>query len=104
MVRLYTQDEKLQTIFFLLLPLTILCSEFDFSFFTTDEIMYPNGNILVTLEESFENLKRLAEASGAIEGIELLRTRPSENVFMCGVKGTLQLIEKGEYPASLAES
>jgi hypothetical protein len=55
------------------------------------------------LEESFENLKRLAEASGAIEGIELLRTRPSENVFMCGVKGSLQLIEKGDYPQTLTE-
>jgi len=54
----------------------------------------------VTLEEAFENLRNLAEASGMIEGIELLRTRPSENLFMCGVKGTLKLIEDGEYPQS----
>lgn len=66
-------------------------------------LLHQNEKILVTLEESFENLKRLAEASGTIEGIELLRTRPSENVFMCGVKGSLQLIEKGEYPSTLAE-
>jgi len=54
----------------------------------------------ITLEEAFENLRNLAEASGMIEGIELLRTRPSENLFMCGVKGTLKLIEDGEYPQS----
>ena len=65
-----------------------------FSFF----FLHPSRK--VTLEEAFENLRNLAEASGMIEGIELLRTRPSENLFMCGVKGTLKLIEDGEYPQS----
>ena len=46
----------------------------------------------------------LAEASGAPEGIELLRVRPSENTFMCGLPGTSKQIEAGEYPPPLPES
>jgi len=50
------------------------------------------------LEDAFEDLKDLAEKSGAPPGIELLRIRPSENTILFGMPGMREKIEDGSYP------
>jgi RNA-binding protein YhbY len=51
-----------------------------------------------TLEAAFEQIRDLAQESGAPEGIEMVQHRVSENTILFGRPGTLALIEKGEFP------
>jgi len=57
-----------------------------------------NSQNIGTLEEVFETLKELAVETGASKDVELLQIRQSENMIMFGQPGTLNLIQKGEYP------
>ncbi|CAB9497266.1 expressed unknown protein [Seminavis robusta] len=51
-----------------------------------------------TLEKAFEDIRSLAEESGAPEGIELLRIRDREKVILFGMPGTMERVERGDFP------
>jgi len=57
-----------------------------------------NTHKLGSLEDAFEEIKSLAEKSGKIKGIELIHIRPSDNMILFGLEGTLALINAGDYP------
>lgn len=57
-----------------------------------------NTGKLGTLGEVFNQLKELAEKSGAPSGIELIRIRPSDNTIMFGSCGLSEKIVNGDYP------
>lgn len=51
-----------------------------------------------SLEVAFEELRKLAEESGAPSGIEMLQAREGEKVILFGMPGTRSLIEAGKFP------
>ncbi len=51
-----------------------------------------------TLDVAFEQIRELAQESGAPEGIELVQKRDAENTILFGVPGTLARIEQGDFP------
>ena len=51
-----------------------------------------------TLDVAFEQIRDLAQESGAPEGIELVQKRDKENTILFGVPGTLARIEAGDFP------
>jgi RNA-binding protein YhbY len=51
-----------------------------------------------TLEVAFEQIRDLAQESGAPKGIELVQKRDKENTILFGVPGTLARIEQGDFP------
>jgi RNA-binding protein YhbY len=51
-----------------------------------------------TLEVAFEQIRDLAEESGAPKGIEMVQKRDKENTILFGVPGTLARIEAGDFP------
>lgn len=57
-----------------------------------------NTNKLGSLEDVFEDMKKLVESSGKIKGVELLQFRDVENTIMFGKEGTQELIRTGLYP------
>jgi RNA-binding protein YhbY len=57
-----------------------------------------NTNKCGSLQNAFEILRKLAEESGAPEDIELIQARDGERVILFGLPGTLERIEKGEFP------
>ena len=57
-----------------------------------------NTHKLGSLEDAFEEIKALTEKSGKIKGIELIHVRPSDNMILFGLEGTLDLINAGDYP------
>lgn len=57
-----------------------------------------NTNKLGSLEDVFEDMKKLVESSGKMKGVELLQFRNSDNTIMFGKEGTQELIRTGLYP------
>jgi RNA-binding protein YhbY len=51
-----------------------------------------------TLQVAFEQIRDLAQESGAPAGIELVQMREGENTILFGMPGTLARIEQGEFP------
>lgn len=51
-----------------------------------------------SLQRAFEALRTLAEESGSPHNIELIQARESDKIIMLGLPGTLEQIEKGEFP------
>jgi RNA-binding protein YhbY len=51
-----------------------------------------------SLEEAFKALRDLAEESGSIKGIELVRTRDSHKTILFGMPGTVERIREGSFP------
>lgn len=57
-----------------------------------------NTNKCGSLQSAFEILRKLAEESGAPEKIELIQARHGDKIIMLGLPGTLERIERGEFP------
>ena len=53
-----------------------------------------------SLQRAFEALRTLAEESGSPQNIELIQARENDKTIMLGLPGTLEQIEKGEFPPS----
>lgn len=51
-----------------------------------------------SLQEAFEQLRALAEESGAPKGIEMLQARESDKTILFGWPGTTKRIQNGEFP------
>lgn len=51
-----------------------------------------------SLDTAFATLRRLAEQSGAVHGIELIQMRPSEQIILLGMPGTTAQIQDGTFP------
>jgi RNA-binding protein YhbY len=51
-----------------------------------------------SLQRAFEALRTLAEESGSPQNIELIQAREGDKIIMLGLPGTLEQIEKGEFP------
>jgi hypothetical protein len=51
-----------------------------------------------TLEKAFEDIRKLAVESGAPEGVELVQARDRDKVILFGMPGTLERIQKGDFP------
>ena len=56
-----------------------------------------------TLEKAFEDIKTLAEESGAPKGIEMLQARDSDKVILFALPGTTERLESGDFPPSPKE-
>ena len=53
------------------------------------------------MEQAFEQVRELVKESGGPEGIELVQARDKEKVIMFGLPGTLERINKGDFPPPL---
>jgi RNA-binding protein YhbY len=57
-----------------------------------------NTNKCGSLQEAFDILRKLAEEAGASENIELIQARDGDKIILFGLPGTLERINKGEFP------
>lgn len=60
-----------------------------------------NTNKLGSWTDVFDTLKQSTEETGKIEGLEMIHYRPSENMLLVGRKGSLKMIDNGEFPPPL---
>ena len=51
-----------------------------------------------SLAKAFETLRDFAVENGAPKGIELIQARDSDKIILFGMPGTMELMEKGEFP------
>jgi RNA-binding protein YhbY len=57
-----------------------------------------NTRKLGSLQSAFEALRTLADESGSPQNIELIQAREGDKIILLELPGTLEQIEKGEFP------
>ena len=71
--------------------------------FDTDTDLHNMVSPKGTLEQAFEDIKSLAEESGAPKGIEMIQARDKDKVILFAMPGTIERIQNGEFPPSKPE-
>jgi RNA-binding protein YhbY len=60
-----------------------------------------NSVTLGSMQQVFDTLKDEAEMSGAAKEMELIMSRESAKIILIGLAGSLERIQKGEFPPVL---